>query len=157
MNHDQARAVIEYLRPGVGGSLDGDTFTADTMGNIKWPVGRTDKPTWAEIEGAFGVAVTANARKRKIAETKAEAQKRIYALIPQWKQSNLTARAVELHHKKLNGVTLTQAELDELTAGFALWDKAKAVRVASNLIESDINASADPANFDVIGSLRWPA
>lgn len=99
----------------------------------------------------------ATARTKKIAETKAEAQRRIYALLPQWRQANLTARGVELNTKLLMGGTLTQAEKDEQTAGFALWEKVKAIRAASNQIEQDIQASADPASFDVVGSARWPA
>lgn len=95
-------------------------------------------------------------RSAKISDTKAEAQKRIYARLPQWKQANLIARAVELHEKKINGGTFTQGEQDELAAGFALWDKVKAIRAASNLIESEIKASADPSSVEVVNSPRWP-
>lgn len=91
-----------------------------------------------------------------IAATKAEAQRRIYALLPQWKQANLMARAAELAFKVEQGIALTQEEKDERTAGFALWNKVKAIRAASNLIETDIKTSADPASFDVINNPRWP-
>ena len=93
---------------------------------------------------------------RKILQTKVEAQRRIYVLAPQWKQANLTARMVELHQKRLDLVLLTAAEQAEVTASQALWDKVKAVRAASDLIEADIQAAVDPSNFDVVNSPRWP-
>ena len=91
-----------------------------------------------------------------IIKTKAEAQRRILAVIPQWKQANLTARGVELNTKVISGGVLTTAEQAELTAGFALWSKAKAIRTASDLIEQDIAASINLATFDVVNSARWP-
>ena len=119
-----------------------------------------DGNTYVEPDGLdmsnYGAFVLSVHRESKIAETKAEAQRRIYAIVPQWKQANLTARLGELHDKRLNGVALTSAEQNEVTAGFALWDKAKAIRAASDLIEADIKASTDPANFNVTGSPRWP-
>lgn len=92
----------------------------------------------------------------KVLQTKAEAQRRIYVLVPQWKQANLTARLVELHQKRLDFGVLTQAEQDEVTVGQALWNRVKAIRAASDLIEADIQASANPESFDVVNSPRWP-
>lgn len=100
--------------------------------------------------------VLTESRKLKIAETKGEAQRRIYALVPQWKQVNLTARAVELHQKRLDLVALTQDEQIEVAAIQTLWDKVKAIRAASDLIEADIRASANPTDFDVEGNPTWP-
>lgn len=90
------------------------------------------------------------------AATKAEAQRRILAVIPQWKQANLTARGVELNTKVISGGTLTIAEQAELAAGFALWSKAKAIRTSSDLIELDIAASTNLDTFDIVNSTRWP-
>ena len=132
--------------------MDDSTAEKTLSTVVGWP-SDVPKPTVAELE----VAVITVIRVIKIAECKAEAQRRIYAILPQWKQANLTARGVELNAKMLTGGTLTQAEKDERTAGFALWEKVKAIRAASNLIEQDILASADPANFDVANSPRWPA
>ena len=89
-------------------------------------------------------------------KAKKEAQRRIYDLAPQWQQSNLTARAVELIEKRLNLIVLTQAELDELAAGFAVQEKIRAIGLASNLIEADIDATTDPVSFDVEKSQKWP-
>ena len=164
MNHYQAKDVIEYLRPGVGFNLDGDVFTADTMANVQWPVGRNDKPTWAEMESYLPVALLGPARKKKILETKAEAARRIVALVPSAtsanvviKELNLLMQGLSLIDKKQRGLLLTAAEETALSDYRTLKAKIDAVRDASNIIEADINASADPANFDVIGSLRWPA
>ena len=95
--------------------------------------------------------------KTKIAEVKVEAQQRIFIVLPQWKQANLTARLGEFHEQRLSGGTLTVGEQSEVTAGFVLWSKVKAIRAASDLIEADIQASTDPEKFDVAGSPRWPA
>lgn len=95
-------------------------------------------------------------RRLKIAETKNEAQRRIYADVPHWKQHNLTARSVELMKKVQEGGVLTPEENAEFSAGLSVWDRVKAIRVASNLIEQDIAASADPKSFDVKRSPRWP-
>lgn len=111
--------------------------------------------TAAEVTAQVAAARVA-APSIKIAEVKAEAQRRIYAILPQWKQANLTARGVEMNAKRIAGGTLTQSEQDEMAAGFALWGKVKAVRTASNLVEQDIQASTNPASFDVAGSTRWP-
>lgn len=91
-----------------------------------------------------------------IMQVKAEAQRRIYSILPQWKQANLTARGVELNTKFISGGILTQAEKDEMAAGLILWEKVKAIRAASDLIESDILSSIDPASIDIAASTRWP-
>lgn len=89
--------------------------------------------------------------------TKAESQRRIYAIAPQWRQDNLTARAVELAHKRLDLIALTPTERAELVSGFSLRDNVKSIRTASDLIEADIDAAADPASVVVATSPRWPA
>ena len=68
-----------------------------------------------------------------IFEVKAEAQNRIYNILPEWKQRNLTARAAELAIKgQANWTPEEQAEYD---AGQALWDQIKAIRAASDALE----------------------
>lgn len=88
--------------------------------------------------------------------TKDEAQRRIYDLAPQWRQANLTARALELIEKRLNLIVLTQAEIDERDAGLAIQQKIRAIGLASDLIEAEIDAAADPKNIDVKTSKKWP-
>lgn len=103
----------------------------------------------------------------KIRETKSEAQRRIFARYPQTKQANMSARFNELNaiesgrYRDAIGVlqparALTASEIAEIASCSAAWIWIKQVRAASDLIEADIQASADPANFDVINSPRWP-
>lgn len=82
------------------------------------------------------------------AAVKAEAARRILAILPEWKQRNLTARAAEL--AKIGEANWTQAEADEWAAGQALWDQVKAIRAASDNIEA-----MDPIPSDYTADSYW--
>lgn len=74
-----------------------------------------------------------------VANTKAikeEAGRRIQAIIPEWKQRNLTARGVRLLHKGKG--TWTDEEKAEWTAGEAAWVQVDATRSKSDLLEAFI-------------------
>jgi hypothetical protein len=75
-------------------------------------------------------------------EIKAEAERRILLVCPEWKQRNLTARAAELALK--GAANLTPEEAEEVAAGQAIWDTIKAIRLASNTIEA---MNPIPENF----------
>lgn len=81
---------------------------------------------------------------------KAEAARRILAILPEWEQRNLTARAVELVKK--GETNWTQAEAAEWAAGEALWSQIKAVRAASDALEA---MSPIPANY--ANDVHWTA
>jgi len=81
-------------------------------------------------------------------DVKAEAQRRILAICPEWKQRNLTAQAAELSEKGRSNWT-TQ-ELAEWNAGKALWDSIKAVRGFSDTIEA-----MDPIPSDYTDDSYW--
>ena len=85
---------------------------------------------------------TAELEAQRIAAIKAEAQRRIYAIAPDWKQANATARGLELSDKKHSG-TLTAAEQTEESEIRAMWDAIKAIRAASNDAEQAETAVAD--------------
>ncbi len=87
----------------------------------------------------------------KIAETKAEANRRILAILPEWKQRNYTARAVEK-------VAAGEVGDDEWNAMSAAWSAIKAVRVASDAIEAEIAALTDEqaGRYDVANNPGWP-
>lgn len=98
---------------------------------------------------------------QKVAETKAEAKHRIIAVFPganaeNYRDKELTAlmRATRILKK---GGTATTKEIADLDALDAMGAKLEAIIAASDLIEADIAASTDPANFDVVNSPRWPA
>ncbi len=80
------------------------------------------EPTQAEIDAAL------------IRQIKAEAYRRIVAILPEWKQRNLTVRAVVLTEK--GRVNWTAEELAEWDAGMALWQQVQAIRDASNTLEA---------------------
>lgn len=86
----------------------------------------------------------------KIAETKAEANRRIIAILPEWKQRNYTARAVEK-------VAAGEVGDDEWNAMQTSWQQIKAVRVASDAIEAEIAALTDEqaGRYDVAASPLW--
>lgn len=86
-----------------------------------------------------------------IAEVKAEAQRRIYAIVPAWKQANLTARTAELLRIRLDAGSWTAQETAEINAINAIWDKAKALRAYSDTLEASILAGGSP---DIMAS--WP-
>lgn len=103
----------------------------------------------------------------KIIATRAEAQRRIFARYPQWKQANMQAQ-----HAKLAAVAsgayytpdgslqparpLTAEETASIVSFSAALAWIESVRSVSDAIEADIRASADPASFDVVGDARWP-
>lgn len=70
----------------------------------------------------------------KISAIKAEANRRILAICPEWKQRNLTAQAAQLAKKGESNWTVeeTQAWAD----GEALWLRIAAIRAASDALEA---------------------
>lgn len=113
----------------------------------------SDEVAFATVVGSFNQAD--GEKPAKIAEVKAEAQRRIYLVAPQWKQANLTARAAEL---ALQGGPANAQEIAEMAAGVALWTRIKALRVASNAIEAEIGAMTDAQDvvtFDPLAA-DWP-
>ena len=96
-----------------------------------------------------GETITVEERVITVQEVKAEAQRRIYEILPDWKQRNLTARAAELALKGAG--SWTPDEQAEVAAGQALWDKIKAVRAASDVIEA-----MDPIPLDYTDDSYWP-
>ena len=97
-------------------------------------------------------------KEKHIAAVKAEAQARILAIIPAWKQANLTARAVELTAIRQDRAW-TKEEQDEWNAGQAIWDHVKAIRAASDAIEASVAEDTDWQNLDTLKiseAAEWP-
>lgn len=67
-----------------------------------------------------------------VADVNAEAQRRIYAIMPQHKQANLTARAAVLAAK--GSSNWTEVESDEWSAGLAQWMVIDNLRDHSNTL-----------------------
>lgn len=84
-----------------------------------------------------------------VEDVKEEAYKRIVAILPEWKQRNLTARAAELA-AILAERSWTNEERAEWGDGQAIWDQIKAIRAASNEIEA-----MDPIPVDFREDRYW--
>lgn len=83
---------------------------------------------------------------------KMEARRRILERFPEWKQTNMTARGVELQDVWRRVGSWTTGEQAEADALAAAWDWIKAVRVASDAIEA-----MQPIPADYADNARWPA
>lgn len=75
----------------------------------------------------------------RISDIKAEANRRIIEILPEYKQRNLLARMVELLDKE----TLTAEEQTEKDAAKAVWATIQGIRTTSNTAETDGTALAD--------------
>ena len=82
-------------------------------------------------------------------QVKAEAERRILALVPAWKQRNLTAQAVILAKK--GAANWTPEEQAAWDAGEAIWAQVAAIRAASDVIEA-----MDPIPQDYTAEEHWP-
>lgn len=97
------------------------------------------------------------------AAVKAEAQRRIIALfqnatLGNYHDKELTAlmRHSRLLKKKEAG-TINAGEQIELDAIDARFGKTLSIIGSSSLIESDIDAAADPASVPIVDNTKWPA
>lgn len=84
---------------------------------------------------------------------KSEAQRRILAIAPEWKQRNLTARAAEL--VMAGEANWTPEEAAEAAVIRQAWDGIKAIRLASDTLETEVadgTWSGAPADWP-----GWPA
>lgn len=79
---------------------------------------------------------------------KLEARRRIVDRYPDWKQTNMIARSVELVKK---GAALTPDEVTETEQLEAVWAWIKAVRATSDAIEQ-----MAPIPLDYNDDARWP-
>lgn len=83
---------------------------------------------------------------------KLEARRRILERFPDWKQTNMTARSVELQDIWRLVGKWTEQEQAEADGMKAAWAWIKAIREASNAIEA---LEAVPVDFD--SDERWPS
>jgi predicted house-cleaning NTP pyrophosphatase (Maf/HAM1 superfamily) len=105
---------------------------------------------FSEWNGAAWVEDLGAKKAHAVAGVKAEAGKRILARYPQYKQANMTARAVEL-------AADNQKTGPEWTAIRAAWDWVKAVRAESNRIEAAVMAADTVAAVDAaVAGAAWP-
>ena len=107
--------------------------------------------SWIADSVADRPAALAIWKDRLIESAKAEANHRILAILPEWKQRNYTARAVEK-------VANSEVGDDEWNVMQTAWVQIKAVRVASDAIEVEIAALTEEqaGQYDVGTNPFWP-
>ena len=148
--------MIQYRESGTGGFIrlaDGATIPPDPANRDRADMLRQIEAAEAEVLPAPAPTVAA-----LVASTKAEAQRRILAAFPVWKQANMTARGVELVDKVAYGETLSQDEAGERDALRAAWAWVKSARAASDEIEAAIAGMTDAERvaFNALTRPEWP-
>jgi len=86
------------------------------------------------------------------AAVKAECRARILARYPEWKQTNIIARSVELQDIWRTAGGWTKAEAAEADAIKSIWAWVKSVRSASDALEA-----MTPIPSDYTDNKYWPA
>lgn len=85
------------------------------------------------------------------AEIKAEAQRRILAIAPSWKQANLIASVLELTRDNGSPPDIWETGKQEANqAAQVIWDKIKAIRSFSDTLE------ANPPLLSELSNQSWP-
>lgn len=122
------------------------------IGDTVTVAAETVTETWADPVERNLADVKADLKKR----IKADAHAKIVAVVPEWKQRNLTARATQLLRK--GEANWTQAERDAWTAGNAIWVQVKAIRDASDVGEAAVDAAESVAEAKAAYTgMEWPA
>lgn len=85
------------------------------------------------------------------AAVKAHARKRILRRFPEWKQTNMTARGVELQDVWRRSEAWTEGEEAEAAALQSAWEWIKGVRTTSDLVEV-----MEPIPRDFEDDKYWP-
>ena len=93
-----------------------------------------------------------------IANVKAEANSRIVARVPEWKQRNYLAYSLEMTRKEAAGTTLTAQESATMTFIEGEWAYAISVRAASDTIEGllAVMTVREALSVDIANHPEWP-
>lgn len=128
--------------------LDGHTYE-DNLGRTYYS--GAAEPSQADAEDCLLALRTPASPLASAAEIKAEAGRRIYAIAPQWKQANLTARVLELtrdHGPRAPGWPAEAIAEDD--AAQVIWAKIKAIRAHSDALETN------PPTVAGLATAGWP-
>lgn len=102
------------------------------------------------IEGFAPTQEEINALKsEKILTIKDEAQAKIYARVPVWKQANYNARMNELNMIRFER-EWTEKELSEIAVMATAWADVKQIRLDSDAAEKAVNAAATIAEINAV-------
>lgn len=83
-----------------------------------------------------------------VEQVKAEANRRILEIVPEWKQRNLLAQAAQLNRKPV--ADWTAEEQAAVDAGDAVWAQVQAIRAKSDEIEA-----MNPIPFNLADDSLW--
>ena len=111
----------------------------------------------AAVQAVIDAYTAAETAAPIISEIKAHAREIILARYPDWKQTNMTARSVELTERVATGGALTTAEQAEIDAMKAVWSWIKSVRAASDAHEAAVAALVAASDFAGILMYDWRA
>lgn len=139
-----AAIALEHL--GHGNRTDFEVeYTKAGESIVTW-FNASPRPTDDEILAA----VLPGLKSRAATAIKAEASRRILAIAPLWKQSNLSARFAELTAKRIDQypLPLSQAEQTEYAAIKASGQYLLSIRTASNAMEAECAALATVAEVE---------
>jgi hypothetical protein len=139
------QAALRHIFPDI--DFDRDVTLQDDGNGPYIAAWRRPEPQPTDAEIAAAALPAAKAAKK--AAIKQAARTRILARYPEWRQQNMTARAVEL-------VSLGQITGPEWGQMQAIWDWIKATRARSDLLEADVDncTTVEAVEQLVIGG--WP-
>lgn len=110
---------------------------------------------WRQALVVTAAPADADLRAGLIAQIKQLARSHILAALPEWKQTNMAARAIELTRIQMSGAELSPTEAGELALLESAWAWVKAVRAASDAAEAAL-ASMTRAELDNWTEPTWP-
>lgn len=155
ITHPRLAHAMLQLRPGLRPLMDYEIV--DVGAGPVLVSSAPDLPTQADID-AVSEADLDRAQRRKrsprinvdAAAVKQEARRRILERYPDWKQTNMVARSVELQDIWRQVGSWTPEERAEADALTAAWAWIKAIRAASDEIEA-----MTPIPADFAADARW--
>tara|TARA_R100001594_G_scaffold97946_1_gene132299 strand:+ start:113 stop:727 length:615 start_codon:yes stop_codon:yes gene_type:complete len=143
---------LNVINPPAGKRAKGDpvdTFNGTTVSReaaVEDDPGYDASGELTDEQKAFEAEILSATKSRKIVDVKAEAQKRILAILPDWKQRNFA-----FLYKQVSDGTASDAQKAEMDAAVALWEKIDAVRSKSDEIEAAIaSMDKDAVNLFII-------
>ena len=142
----KARPNVQWKNNSVNG-FNLDTIKAAYIGE--------DFPAQTELDVAWLICL----QEERKAQAKEEAYRRIIDILPEWKQRNYTAKSVELTEKKVDGLTLTEDELNSLAAIKIKWASIQQIRTASDNIEIEVDNISNIEFIEAYGiqnNVLWP-
>ena len=140
----KAPPYLSLVYLGFTPEIDFSVYSDGRSFDVRW---LSDKPRPTDAEIAAAALPAAQAAKR--AAIKQAARQVILSRYPEWRQANLTARAVEL-------VSLNETSGPEWQQMQSIWAWIQAVRARSDLLEADVAACTTVEAVEGIVIGGWP-